>query len=143
MKAVSLYAFFLMAVILLSKNTYALDMQVLQEQCADIGFKIKTPANGKCVLQLIQTVKNREANEAAQQRAYENQRAAQEADRQFTIRQQQQQSALLQQQTEMFELQKRSVAAQEQAAQAQTDTADGLRRDRSLRLMRSGLNALK
>ena len=46
---------------LLITNSYAVDMEILQEQCADIGFKIGTPANGKCVLQLMQIVKNKEA----------------------------------------------------------------------------------
>lgn len=107
-----------------TSECHAVDMQVLQEQCADIGFKIKTPANGKCVLQLMQSVKNREAQALAEQRAYESKVAAENAQRQ-------QEAALRKQQAEMFELQKRSIAAQEAAANAQREAIDNDRQARA------------
>lgn len=59
--------------LLLANNSYAVDMGVLQEQCAEIGFKMKTPENGKCVLKLMKSVASQQAKEAVQQRAYVNQ----------------------------------------------------------------------
>ena len=112
-------ALFGIAFMLLSNNTYAVDMAVLQEQCADIGFKMRTPANGTCVLRLMKGVKAEEKAVVAQQQAYANQQAAQ-----ATL--DQQAANLRQQQAEMYDLQRRSVAAQEQAAQAQA--AQGVER---------------
>ena len=123
------------AFMLLSNSSYAVDMAVLQEQCADIGFKMRTPANGTCVLRLMKGVKAEEKAVAAQQQAYANQQAAQAA-------QAQQAAALQQQQTQMYELQRRSVAAQEQAAQAQAEGAADERRSRSLKLMNQGLDRM-
>jgi hypothetical protein len=120
------------AFMLLSNSSYAVDMAVLQEQCADIGFKMRTPANGTCVLRLMKGVKAEEKAVAAQQQAYANQQAAQA----------QQAAALQQQQTQMYELQRRSVAAQEQAAQAQAEGAADERRSRSLKLMNQGLDRM-
>lgn len=37
----------------IASNAYAVDMAVLQEQCADIGFKIRTPATCIHVNKLI------------------------------------------------------------------------------------------
>jgi len=113
-----------LAFIMISSNSQAVDIQILQEQCADIGFKIKTPANGKCVLQLMQSVKNREAQALVEQRAYESKVAAENAQRQ-------QEAALRQQQTEMFELQKRSIEAQEAAANVQREAIDNDRQARA------------
>jgi hypothetical protein len=123
------------AFMLLSNNTYAVDMAVLQEECADIGFKMRTPANGTCVLRLMKGVKAEEKAVAAQQQAYANQQAAQAA-------QAQQAAALQQQQAQMYDLQRRSVAAQEQAAQAQTEGAAYERRSRGLKLMNQGLDRM-
>ena len=123
------------AFMLLSSSSYAVDMAVLQEQCADIGFKMRTPANGTCVLRLMKGVKAEEKAVAAQQQAYANQQAAQAA-------QDQQAANLRQQQAEMYELQRRSVAAQEQAAQAQAEGAADERRSRSLKLMNQGLDRM-
>ena len=61
----------LLSFMLLPNDTYAIDMGVLQEQCADIGFKIKTPANGKCVLRLIKGVNAKKKADEAQSEAYE------------------------------------------------------------------------
>jgi hypothetical protein len=60
----------LLSFMLLPNDTYAIDMGVLQEQCADIGFKIKTPANGKCVLRLIKGVNAKKKADEAQREAY-------------------------------------------------------------------------
>lgn len=109
-----LFVFCFISFLLLANNSYAVDMEVLQAQCAEIGFKIKTPANGKCVLNLMRSVKSSEAKVATEQRVYEEQNNARAAEREQT-------EALRQQQAEMYELQRRSVAAQEQAAKAQTD----------------------
>lgn len=130
-----LYSSCLIGLMLLSNKSYALNLEVLQEQCADIGFKIKTPANGKCVLRLMKSVKAEEKAGAVQEQAYANQQAAIAA-------QAQQAEDLRQQQAEMYELQRRSVAAQEQAAQAQTDAATDQRRANGLRLMNQGLDRL-
>jgi hypothetical protein len=114
--------------LLTSTKCYAVDIQILQEQCADIGFKIKTPANGKCVLQLMQTVKNKEAQALADQRAYEAKVATENAQRQ-------QEATLRRQQSEMLELQRRSIEAQENVASEQ-------RRSAGLQLMQKGLESL-
>jgi hypothetical protein len=107
-----------------ASNAYAVDMAVLQEQCADIGFKIRTPANGKCVLRLMKGVNATEAREASEERARADSVRAREEEslvRDAEIAQaravRQQQEA---QQAELMELQRRSVAAQEEAASAQS-----------------------
>ena len=117
----------LISLILLSSKSYAVDMEVLQEQCADIGFKINTPANGKCVLRLMKSVKAEEKAAAVQEQAYANQQAAIAA-------QAQQAQVIRQKEAEMLQLQRDSVAAQQQAAQAQTDTVDYQKRMRLLGL---------
>jgi len=61
------------SLLLLANDSYAVDIGILQEQCAEIGFKMKTPANGKCVLRLMKSVANRQAKRANQQGAYANQ----------------------------------------------------------------------
>lgn len=57
--------FYFTSLFLLANDSYAVDMGVLQEQCAEIGFKIKTPANGKCVLRLMKSVANQQTAQAA------------------------------------------------------------------------------
>ena len=128
-------ALFGIAFMLLSNSSYAVDMAVLQEECADIGFKMRTPANGTCVLRLMKGVKAEEKAVVAQQQAYANQQAAQ-----ATL--DQQAANLRQQQAEMYDLQRRSVAAQEQAAQAQAEGAADERRSRGLKLMNQGLDRM-
>ena len=134
-KIVYIFGFSFFIFLIGSTKSYALDLQILQEQCADIGFKIKTPANGKCVLQLMQTVKNKEAQGLADQRAYDSRVAAVNAQRQ-------QEATMRQQQAEMYELQRRSVAAQEQAAKAQTDAADNQGRAAWIGVMNQGLDRM-
>ena len=121
--------------ILMTANTRAVDMEVLQEQCADIGFKIRTPANGKCVLRLMKGVKAEEKAVIAQEQAYANQQAAIAA-------QVQQAEDLRQQQAQMLQLQRDSIAVQQQAAQAQTDAATDQRRSNGLKLMNQGLDRM-
>lgn len=113
---------------LINFNCFALDMEVLKEQCADIGFKINTPDNGKCVIRLMKSVANQKAKEEAEQRAYQNQQAAKAQE----IRQAE---AIRQQQSEMLELQRRSIEAQENIASEQ-------RRSAGLQLMQKGLESL-
>jgi len=98
-------------------NPSAVDMGVLQEQCAGIGFKIKTPANGACVLRLIKVVNAQAAQQ--QQQTLQVQQAAQ-------VQQEQEQHAatVSQQQAEMYALQRRAVVAQEQAASAQKEAVN-------------------
>lgn len=136
----------LISLILLSSKSYAVDMEVLQEQCADIGFKINTPANGKCVLRLMKSVKAEEKAVAIQEQAYANHQAEQEADQVLQEAAQaaqiQQAEVLRQQQAEMYELQRRSVAAQEQAAQAQTDAVDNQKRQRFLDQFNDGIQKM-
>jgi hypothetical protein len=128
-----IYSSCLMGLILLSNKIYAVDMEVLQEQCADIGFKIKTPANGKCVLRLMKSVKAEEKAVESQQQAYADQQAAIAA-------QAQQAEALRQQEAQMLQLQRESVAAQQQAAQAQTEAVDYQKRMRLLGLFQKSLS---
>lgn len=112
-----LYSSCLIGLIILSNNIYAVDMEVLQEQCADIGFKIKTPANGKCVLRLMKSVNVREVSE--QKAKVDAERVYQEESR---VRDAEiaQERVLNQHQEEMMELQRRGVVAQEEAAKAQS-----------------------
>ena len=121
--------------ILMTTNTRAVDMEVLQEQCADIGFKIRTPANGKCVLRLMKSVKAEEKAVEANEQTYANQQAVIAA-------QAQQAEDLRQQQAQMLQLQRDSIAAQQQAAQAQTDAATDQRRSNGLKLMNQGLDRM-
>jgi len=121
--------------LLTSTKCYAVDIQILQEQCADIGFKIKTPANGKCVLQLMQTVKNKEAQGLADQRAYEAKVAAENAQRQQEASLRQQEAYLRRQQSEMLEIQRRSIQAQENIAKEES-------RRESLKIMQKGLEMM-
>ncbi len=72
--------------LLLANDSYAVDFEVLQNQCAELGFKIKTLENGKCVLKLRKKVIGLSSDsvsnsvpvisqsvEAANQRNYERQ----------------------------------------------------------------------
>lgn len=118
------FSFVVMTLALLATDIHADDIQVLQQQCAEIGFTIKTPDNGKCVLKLLKKINGITASkynaetqnnsiEAAQKRTEERQQSyAKDADRL-------QRERMNQQQQEMLELQRRSVAAQENQAQAQ------------------------
>ena len=105
----NLLVFCFITLLQFSSNSYAFDMEVLQEQCAEIGFKIKTPANGNCVLRLLNT----EKAAVAKEQANINQQ----------VLQAQQSEASRQQQEEMRELQRRSVEAQEAVAQARATAA--------------------
>ena len=104
----------------IASNAYAVDMAVLQEQCADIGFKIRTPANGKCVLRLMKGVNATEAREASEERARADSVRAREEESLVRDAEIAQARAVRQQQADLMELQRRSVAAQEEAASAQT-----------------------
>ena len=136
----------LISLILLSSISYAVDMEVLQEQCADIGFKIHTPANGKCVLRLMKSVKAEEKAVAVKEQAYTNFQAeleaGQAAQEAAQATQSQQAEVLRQQQAEMYELQRRSVVAQEQAAQAQTDAVGDQQRQRYLDQFNDGIQKM-
>jgi hypothetical protein len=113
-----------MLLIIVATDIHAADIEVLQQQCAEIGFVIKTPDNGKCVLSLLKKITNTIDSkfnpetqsysiDAAQKRIDERQQSyARDAERL-------QRERINQQQQEMLELQRRSVAAQEDAAQAQ------------------------
>jgi hypothetical protein len=118
------FTYMSICLVLFTTDIHATDMELLQQQCAEIGFKVKTPDNGKCVLKLLKKINiatdtksnsdsQSQSIEAAEQRTYERQQNyAQDADRLQRERMQQQQQ-------EMLELQRRSVVAQENAAQAQ------------------------
>lgn len=134
-KIVYIFGFSFFIFLIGSTKSYALDLQILQEQCADIGFKIKTPANGKCVLQLMQTVKNKEAQGLADQRAYEAKVAAENAQRQQEASLRQQEAYLRRQQSEMLEIQRRSIQAQENIAKEES-------RRESLKIMQKGLEIM-
>ena len=141
---------------LASNSIAAVELSILQKECAEIGFKIKTEDNGKCVLQLMDKFSSKATIQtstkaikqaieiddvsAAQQRTNERQ---QQYEKDAEIAQQQREiDALKKQQAQMYDLQKRSVAAQEQAAQAQAEGAADERRSRGLKLMNQGLDRM-
>lgn len=109
--------------LLLANDSYAVDFEGLQNQCAELGFKIKTPENGKCVLKLRKKViglsSNSDSNsapvisqsiEAASQRNYERQqRYAKDAE----IEQKNREIAVLRQQQA---IQQQQLAIQQQQA---------------------------
>jgi hypothetical protein len=103
--------------LLLVHGSYAVDFEGLQNQCAELGFKIKTPENGKCVLKLRNKIigLNNESSsdsvpvisqsiEAANQRNYERQQKyakdaeIEQKNREIEILRQQQQAQLISQQ---------------------------------------------
>ena len=95
---------FVTSLLLLSSNCYALDIEVLKEQCDDIGFKIHTPDNGKCVLRLMETASNRKSKYEAEQQV------KQEAEIRQTEVLRQQQLADRRRQEEIAEMQRRQEA---------------------------------
>jgi hypothetical protein len=95
---------FVTSLLLLSINCYALDIEVLKEQCDDIGFKIYTPDNGKCVLRLMETASNRKSKYEAEQQV------KQEAEIRQTEVLRQQQLADRRRQEEIAEMQRRQEA---------------------------------
>lgn len=95
---------FVTSLLLLSINCYALDIEVLKEQCDDIGFKIHTPDNGKCVLRLMETASNRKSKYEAEQQV------KQEAEIRQTEVLRQQQLADRRRQEEIAEMQRRQEA---------------------------------
>jgi hypothetical protein len=130
-KIVYIFGYLFFISLMGSDKSYALDLQILQEQCADIGFKIKTPANGKCVLQLMQTAKNKEYQALAERKAV----TTENAQRQQEASLRQQEAYLRQQQSEMLELQRRSIQAQENIAKEES-------RRESLKIMQKGLEMM-
>lgn len=82
----NLIIFCFTSLLLLTNNSYALDIGVLQEQCAEIGFKKKTPENGKCVLKLMKSIASQQTEEADQQKTYTSPQAAQAALKTSAIR---------------------------------------------------------
>jgi hypothetical protein len=82
----------------------AISLEELQKECEDLGLKIGTPANGNCVLKLRKKVKESQARDEYM-----------EAQQMQMYRERQQQQAA------MYELQSRSVAAQEALANAQRE----------------------
>ena len=99
----------LLSGLLLNINCYALDMEILKEQCDEIGFKIHTPDNGKCVLRLMESAAIQKRKEETELRAYQNQQAV----RAEELRQA---DAQRRQHMEELDLQRRSIAAQESLA---------------------------
>jgi hypothetical protein len=88
------------------KMAAAVDLQQLQNECADLGLKIGTLSNGKCVLKLRKKAMESEKKEAyLQEQQTQNYRAQQIKE------------------AEMMDLQRRSVAAQEELAKAQDRAA--------------------
>ena len=120
---------------LFASNCEAVSIDILQEQCADIGFKIKTPSNGECVLRLMKSVANQKTREESERKAYEAKVAAENAQRQQEVSLRQQEAYLRRQQSEMLELQRQSIESQENIASEQ-------RRSAGLQLMQKGLESL-
>ncbi|MCX7073946.1 MAG: hypothetical protein NTZ70_03910 [Methylococcales bacterium] len=115
--------------LLLANDSYAVDFDGLQNQCAELGFKIKTPENGKCVLKLRKKVIGSNSDsisnsapvisqsiEAANQRNYERQqRYAKDAEIEQKNREiealRQQQAAIQLQQQQLVAAQKRQESS--------------------------------
>ena len=122
---------------LVSNSTSAVELSVLQKECAEIGFKIKTEDNGKCVLQLMDKFNSKAIKQetvindvnAAQQRTIERQK---QYEKDAEIAQKQREiDEFKRQQAEMYEQQRRSYAAQEAAANAQREAIDNDRQARA------------
>ena len=141
-------------VVFFPNNAFADDLSVLQLQCADIGFKIKTPENGKCVLALVNKLRstpnstqssikppvnvvNENDIEAAKRRNYERQ-LNYEKDAEI-IQKKREIEALERRQNELMDLQRRSVAAQEKTANRGSEDASLLLMQKGLEMM-SGAN---
>jgi hypothetical protein len=154
-KAFKICIFLFSYVFFFSNNTFADDLSVLQLQCADIGFKIKTPENGKCVLALFNKLRptpnsnqsstqlpinivNENDIEAAKRRNYERQltyeKDAEIAQKKREI------EALERRQNELMDLQRRSVAAQEKTANRGSEAASLLLMQKGLEMMGGGAN---
>lgn len=140
-------------VVFFSNYAFADDLSVLQLQCADIGFKIKTPENGKCVLALVNklrstpsftqssikppvNVANENDIEAAKRRNYERQ-LTYEKDAEI-IQKKREIEALERRQNELMDLQRRSVAAQEKTANRGSEAASLLLMQKGLEMMGGG-----
>jgi hypothetical protein len=140
-------------VVFFSNYAFADDLSVLQLQCADIGFKIKTPENGKCVLALVNklrstpkstqssvqppvTLRNENDIEAAKRRNYERQ-LTYEKDAEITQKKREIE-ALERRQNELMDLQRRSVAAQEKTANRGSEAASLLLMQKGLEMMGGG-----
>lgn len=109
--------------LLFANDSYAIDFEGLQNQCAELGFKIKTPENGKCVLKLRKKVIGANSDsvsnsvpvisqsiKAASQRNYERQqRYAKDAE----IEQKNREIEALRQQQAALQLQQQQLAAQQ------------------------------
>lgn len=90
------------------------DVQSLQQECVELGFKINSEANSDCALKLLKRARKQDEL-ARSQEAEISAREAQQRQIEY------QQGLVRQQQLEMYELQQRSLAAQERAAKAQSD----------------------
>jgi len=87
-KACKISIFYFATLPLFFNNAFAFDLSILQQQCVDIGFQIKTVENGKCVLALVNKLRstsnstasltsqqvNENDIEAAKKRNYERQK---------------------------------------------------------------------
>ena len=111
MKAINTVSLLLIG-LLLNVNCYAIDIEVLKEQCNEIGFKIHTPDNGKCVLRLMESAAKQRTKDEAEQRAFQVQQIAK-------IEETRRENARRRQQNEMLELQRRSIESQEKMVKAQ------------------------
>jgi hypothetical protein len=105
-KITAFATFGFIVIFLFSETANAFDLKALQAECAELGLKIGTPANGKCVLKLRKKEKESEARDNATQE-----------EQLLMYRLQQQREA------ELHDLQRRSVQAQEELAKAQDRAA--------------------
>ena len=130
----------------LSFQLDARDLSILQSECAELGFKLKTADNGNCVLKLLDKINagttvtksiakppSENDIEEAQKRLYARQQQYQYDSE--LIRKQREIDELKRQQEEMVALQRRSVVAQESAAKEQG-------RANGLNLMLNGLQMM-
>lgn len=108
-------------------------ISTLQRECVDLGFKPNTSENGKCVLKLLNTnsagsgSSSAEARIKARQKEYARDAEIAAKERELEV--------LRIKQAEQLELQRRSVAAQEQAAQAQSNAASAYMLNNTMQMM--------
>ena len=111
-----IFIYFFLCFLLFFNNAFAFDLIKLQQQCVDIGFHIKTPENGKCVLSLINKIRESPnavtpSNKISAPGASENEVAAAEK-RSYERRQSYQKDAEI-------DLKKREIEALQQQVQQQ------------------------
>jgi len=90
---------------LLPINAFSLDLEAFKQTCSELGFTLKTPEHGSCVITLLQKSRETAATEAApQSQNTTNESLTHQLEKQRLLQLQQQQIAI---QKQMLEEQKR------------------------------------